>query len=311
MTIGSTSLRKGFTLVELLVVIAIIGVLIALLLPAIQAAREAARRNECQNHLKQIGLAVQLYHDASQSFPSGRDRPDQLGVSWAFRLLPQLEERSIFLSLAKGKRVDDPANTTAMRTAIEVYACPSRRAAKADRNFDNNDQPPTVVDAAALGDYAANAGHEVETGMNNLDKKADVFTSDLVDTTVSGPIYSGSKISARRVTDGLSTTLAIGERHIPSAPEVASPEMEEHDIGDTAFLAGDNRWTIFRESDDGLASGEDELYGEDSRDKFGGPHPGITLFTYLDGHVDALSNDIAVATLKALSTIAGGEVTTR
>ena len=134
--------RAGFTLVELLVVIAIIGVLVALLLPAIQAARESARRTECQNHLKQIGLAIQTYHDTQKAFPMGRDRTDQLGVSWAFRLLPQIEESAIYASRDKTKRVDDAANDAAMRTPIQVYACPSRRPAAADRNFDNNDTPP-------------------------------------------------------------------------------------------------------------------------------------------------------------------------
>ena len=143
--------RAGFTLVELLVVIAIIGILIALLLPAIQAARESARRNECQNHLKQIGLAIQNYHDTQKAFPMGRERTDQFGVSWAFRLLPQMEEAAIYASRDKTKRVDDAANDAAMRTPIQVYACPSRRPAAADRNFDNNDTPP-LPDGAGSGD---------------------------------------------------------------------------------------------------------------------------------------------------------------
>ena len=84
--------RRGFTLVELLVVIAIIGVLVALLLPAVQAAREAARRNSCVNHLKQIGLAVQNYHDSLGQYPSGREAVDMRAVSWAFNLLPYLEQ---------------------------------------------------------------------------------------------------------------------------------------------------------------------------------------------------------------------------
>ena len=87
---------SAFTLVEVLVVIAIIGILVALLLPAIQAARESARRSECQNHVKQIVLAVQTHHDTKKWFPTGRDKPDQFGVSWAFQLLPQIEEMALF-----------------------------------------------------------------------------------------------------------------------------------------------------------------------------------------------------------------------
>ncbi len=304
---------RGFTLVELLVVIAIIGVLVALLLPAIQAAREAARRTECQNHLKQIGLALQSYHDTQKSFPSGRDKSDQYGVSWAFRLLPQMEETAIYSAFDKQARVDDPPNDKAMRTPIETFACPSRRKAAADRNFDNDDQPPVVTAAASLGDYAANAGHVVETGMNNKTPD-DSFTADPVDTTVAGPIYSGSRINARRVTDGLSSTIAVGERHIPPVDEKVQEAKQQWKQGDTAFLAGDNRYSILRQSgdntdgnktDDGLATGPEDP----SNRKFGGPHPGVTMFAFLDGHVDAIANDVDQTRLMALCTIAGGEIT--
>src|SRR5215475_8654036 len=101
----------GFTLVELLVVIAIIGILVAFLLPAIQAAREAARRTQCQNNLKQIGLAVQSHHDTRKAFPMGRNRIDQFAVSWAFFLLPYMEETSIYNSWDGTARVDDPKNS--------------------------------------------------------------------------------------------------------------------------------------------------------------------------------------------------------
>lgn len=295
---------RGFTLVELLVVIAIIGILVALLLPAIQAAREAARRTECQNHLKQIGLSLQSFHDTRKSFPSGRDKSDQYGVSWAFRVLPQIEETAVYAAFDKNARVDDPPNEKAMRTPIEIYACPSRRIAAADRNFDNDDQPPLVTAAASLGDYAANAGHIIETGMPNLDLETETFSSDPVDTTTAGPIYSGSKISIRRVTDGLSSTLAVGERHIPPIDKDTEESKQQWNQGDTAFLAGDNRWAIMAGTKDGLANGPDDP----SHDKFGGPHPGVTLFVFLDGHVDAVSNDITPENLMALSTIAGDEI---
>jgi prepilin-type N-terminal cleavage/methylation domain-containing protein/prepilin-type processing-associated H-X9-DG protein len=303
MRIHSQNFRAAFTLVELLVVIAIIGILVALLLPAIQAAREAARRNECQNHLKQIGLAIQNYHDTEKAFPMGRDRTDQFGVSWAFRLLPQLEETTMYASRVKTKRVDDAANDTAMRTPVQVYACPSRRTAAADRNFDNNDTPPLpeAIGVASLGDYAGNAGYSYTTGMEKV--VADTFTTDLVNTAEAGPIYSGSKISGRRVEDGLSNTLAVGERHIPPADSNRPPEMQEYGQGDTAFLSGDTPYTTLRGCADGLATGQDDA----SNTKFGGPHPGVVMFVYLDGHVAPVSDSIDVDTLKALSTIAGGE----
>jgi prepilin-type processing-associated H-X9-DG protein len=116
------------------------------------------------------------------------------------------------------------------------------------------------------------------------------------------------------VTDGLSSTIAIGERHIPPVDETIEEAKQQWRQGDTAFLAGDNRFTIFRQSgdntdgnttDDGLASSPDDP----SNRKFGGPHPGVTLFAFLDGHVDAISNNVDQIHLMAMCTIAGGEVT--
>jgi prepilin-type N-terminal cleavage/methylation domain-containing protein len=86
--------RRGFTLVELLVVITIIGILMSLLMPAVQAAREAARRCQCQNNLKQMGLAMLLHLDAMKTFPMGRNRTDQYAVSWAYYLFPYMEEKT-------------------------------------------------------------------------------------------------------------------------------------------------------------------------------------------------------------------------
>jgi prepilin-type N-terminal cleavage/methylation domain-containing protein len=291
----------AFTLVEVLVVIAIIGILIAFLLPAIQAARESARRSQCQNNLKQIGLAVQTHHDTKKQFPLGRNRIDQYAVSWAFFLLPHMEEVSVYSSHSGKARVDDAANATAMRTPIEAYACPSRRKPAADRNFDNNDAPPQVLAAAALGDYAANAGMKYDTGMIGGDGGASVFGQ--YNRREAGPIFSGSRISARKATDGLSKTLAVGERHLPPVPANTPPDMEHYAVGDTAFIAGDTPHTTFRGTENGLADGPDDP----DRSKFGSQHPSVTQFVFLDGHVDALRNEISIDTLKALSTIGGDE----
>ncbi len=111
---------RGFTLVELLVVIAIIGVLVALLLPAIQAARESARRSECMNHLKQIGLAIQNHHDAKKQYPMGRNGRNSMSVSWAYFLLPQIEEPALYDAYDKTVPVYDNKNSKTMRTPIAV-----------------------------------------------------------------------------------------------------------------------------------------------------------------------------------------------
>ncbi|WP_197531323.1 DUF1559 family PulG-like putative transporter [Posidoniimonas corsicana] len=309
--------RTGFTLVELLVVIAIIGVLIALLLPAVQAAREAARRTQCLSQLKEVGLAVQNHHDTRGHFPTGRNRSDQFGVSWAFEILPYLEEQPVYDAYIDSERVDSDANAAAMRTPIPAYACPSRRSAAADRDFDNDDQAPLVRGSAVLGDYAANAGLEEDMGMEGND-----FKDGKVDRTLSGPIYSGSKVRSRHVVDGLSKTLAIGEKHLPSPQPDWDADRVHFRQGDTCFLAADHLEAILRGTEDGLATSPDE----GSTQLFGGPHPGVTLFVFLDGHTEALATtgpsasgvnpnqveDIRVDDqwlwLAAMSTVAGDEI---
>jgi prepilin-type N-terminal cleavage/methylation domain-containing protein len=129
---GDRQNRRGFTLVELLIVIAIIGMLVSLLLPAVQAAREAARRTECANNLKQIGLALQAYHDARRGFPPGwlwAPPADQSGGSswaWSVFILPYLERNSLYDEL----RVDDgsalvPPPGDPRDTLLPMFVCPS------------------------------------------------------------------------------------------------------------------------------------------------------------------------------------------
>ena len=304
----SLSRRKvrGFTLVELLVVIAIIGVLVALLLPAIQAAREAARRNSCSNNLKQMGLAVQNHHDSKGFYPPGRNRTDQRSVSWAFMTLPYMEADTVFKAYVSTERVDDPQNAVAMRTPIETYACPSRRPAAADRDFDNDDQPPVVTAAASLGDYAACAGVNYMMGMIGSTEGADdgAKFDTRPESESAGAIYSFSKMKDRYVTDGLSNTIVIGDKNKPSNLEPANPELLHYEQGDTAFLPGDSPFTIFAETRNGLAASSNDK----DRVKFGSEHPGIVQFVYLDGHVKALEVSIEAPVLNMLGAVGDGDV---
>jgi len=302
----SRTAPRGFTLVELLVVIAIIGALVALLLPAVQAAREAARRNTCVNNLKQIGLAVQNHHDTVKQYPMGRNNTVQSSVAWSFRLLPDLELQNIFQAFDKTKRVDSTDNAVAMRTPINVYACPTRRDAAADRDFDNNDQPPLVRAVATLGDYAACAGLDYMNGVVAVAGGPDSgLRPDLrPDSTESGPIYSFSKIRDKDVTDGLSNTIAIGEKHKPLTPANNNPDMLHYEQGDNAFLAGDSPKTIFAGTSQGIATGPDDP----SNIKFGSDHNGIAHFMFLDGHVKGLKNDVDYKVLNMVGTIGGEEL---
>ncbi len=286
--------RPAFTLVELLVVIAIIGILVALLLPAVQSAREAARRTQCTNQLKQVGLAILTYHDARGRYPTGRAATEQWGTSWAFEVLPQMEQQFIHDAFVPNLEVSDPGNAAAMRTPVAEYYCPSRRQPVADRDFDNDDAPSTVRGVAAAGDYAANSGTSTQHGVgpNNTPART-------IDRSEVGPIFSYSKISARQVTDGLSKTLLVGEKHMPPEPQGVTDGTQHVLMGDAAFFAADARHTLFRRSSAGFPKNRDEAY----RGHFGSDHTGLANFVFLDGHVQSLEYDLDIDVFKSISAI--------
>ena len=307
---GSTAVRPtcGFTLVELLVVIAIIGILVALLLPAVQAAREAARRMQCTNHLKQIGLAIQTYEDLKEFYPMGRDETHQGAVAWSFRILPQLEEQAIFdaydlqIDPDDRLRVDsndtsDPENNPviAFRSPVSVFFCPSRRAPSATCNFDDDDSATQRPGVAACGDYGANAGPVVQYG-NDPDER---------NPALSGAIYTLSKVKLKQVTDGTTFTLSVGDRFIPIPSGGSSPGFAHYDIGDTAFFAGDNPWSIFGATGRGFPVGP----FDPNRELFGSEHAGsVAQFVFLDGHVQQLSYSISITVFNQLGIIADGTI---
>ena len=138
--------RSGFTLVELLVVIAIIGILVALLLPAVQAAREAARRMQCSNNLKQLSLAVHNYHDTNNAFPL----PYQQSISHLARLLPYLEQSPLYdqvnFNVVPG--FSDPSNAVVRNTRIGGFICPS-------------DLDPLPATVGARNNYYGNMGTNI------------------------------------------------------------------------------------------------------------------------------------------------------
>lgn len=291
----STGVRRGFTLVELLVVIAIIGVLVGLLLPAVQSAREAGRRMQCSNNLKQIGLAVMMSHDIRNEFPTGRETRDPFDVSWAFRLLPYMEELAVFNARNPDTTVPcwDASNAEAFRTPVATYFCSSRRAPIADRNFDNNNQAPVVLGVAAGGDYAANAG----TYFNYA-----VTPNAPFDPKRGGPIHTFSSVNAAQVTDGLSKTFAIGEKHIPPEDNSYAGEMQHYIMGDTAFFPSDTPHTLFRDTYRGLA----QSYRDMNNRKYGSMHPQVTQFVFLDGHVESISNDTGLDILRWYCAVGDG-----
>ena len=158
----------GFTLIELLVVIAIIAVLIALLLPAVQAAREAARRVQCVNNLKQMGIALHNYHDALSVFPPGYIAASKFidgetdtapGWSWAAMILPQLDQGPLYSATNVYLPIQAPANTTAVQTILTGFWCPSDQVPPGG-TFPVTDGLGNTVATVAPSSYAACTGND-------------------------------------------------------------------------------------------------------------------------------------------------------
>jgi prepilin-type N-terminal cleavage/methylation domain-containing protein/prepilin-type processing-associated H-X9-DG protein len=204
------ALPSGFTLIELLVVIAIIAVLIALLLPAVQAAREAARRSQCINNLKQMGLALQNYHDQVGAFPPGYIAASKFidgetdtapGWSWASMILPQLDQGPLFSALNFWLPVQAPANTTGTQTLLSVFVCPSDQLVLGS-TYPITDGLGNTVMTGSPSSYAACTGSDladVALGLNN-------------DGSGNGVFFRNSGIRIANITDGTSNTVLLLER---------------------------------------------------------------------------------------------------
>ncbi len=202
-------IRRGFTLIELLVVIAIIAVLIALLLPAVQAAREAARRIQCTNNLKQMGLAVHNYHDRTNTVPAQCVYPSASAIgggwsySWAIAILPGIEQQAMYnaYNFSLGATGFSDQNTVRY-SQISTYLCPS----------DSISQKPS--DPIGTSNYAGNFGGP---GITNI-ASGTVTPYTIVyqgSTTASAPYNSGLNSSGvvtfATITDGLSNTALFSE----------------------------------------------------------------------------------------------------
>ncbi len=216
--------RRAFTLIELLVVIAIIAVLIALLLPAVQSAREAARRAQCVNNLKQLGLAMHNYHDVNNGLPPGRIWQAGLNncgynffqcqdTSWFVLMLPQFEQTNLANAFNYSLGAGGPlaplplgffANSTVSATKINTFQCPSDRSITFQIN-------PVYVGGALSGPRASKGNYVVSWGNTQWDQGQITNSSNVAVPFMKSAFGHDGRISFASVTDGLSNTVFMAE----------------------------------------------------------------------------------------------------
>lgn len=288
------SKRRGFTLVELLVVIAIIGILIALLLPAVQAAREAARRSQCSNNLKQIGLALHNYHDTYKTLPPGWLTPDGMGGDsryswgWSASILDFMEQGALQDACGYGEINihSAAANSTllaVLQTPIASYRCPSDVAPATNNWLAIRSQRMTTSNY--VGAHDSDYWHK-----NGRSEQGGIF-------------YENEGTSFRDIKDGTSNTAMVGERKW-SFQDVNGDTLisaAAHAFGNVPGHADDWRWgyqvalgvysmNLHGTDQSGkIYSGEVSMRGANA---FSSEHPGGAQFCLADGSVRFISETI-------------------
>ncbi len=309
-----TRRQRGFTLIELLVVIAIIGVLIALLLPAVQAAREAARRAHCVNNLKQIGIAIHNYHDATSALPGAYLVYGVTGFSALSHFLPYLEQAPMHNALNFSLSYDHPSNSTVLMSQVSIFVCPS-------------DFPNPMPSRGAPTNYMADMGSwivwQAPTGPN---------------TGLPGPngvFFGNSATRFAQVTDGLSNTGCFSERVLadgsnglvsprsdvffsPAAPTTINSAVQQCQAVNIMDLS--NQFPLFMGAPWVLGQHIFQHVTPPNTRSCGfflslravmppsSHHPGGVNLLLGDGSVRFIKDSINVLTWRALGTIRGGEV---
>lgn len=294
-------LRTGFTLIELLVVIAVIAVLISLLLPAVQQAREAARRTQCKNNLKQIGISLHSYVSSHKVFPpgyvAGATFPDTTnGWGWPAMLLPQLDQAPLYNSLNFSLPLEHSSNAAGAGTVLSVFLCASDIVPGGQFSVTNGS---TEIMRGAPSSYAATVGDD---------------NSEVTDLIGNGVFFRNSSVGLADITDGTSNTVCVGDRAwgqtngmwagAPNGGRVRAgaqnPWYQVSDAAAPTFVLVHNNWiNILTDSDGGL-------------DDFSSLHPGGVQLLFADGSVRFIANITEEGPRRrafwALGTRAGSEV---
>jgi prepilin-type N-terminal cleavage/methylation domain-containing protein/prepilin-type processing-associated H-X9-DG protein len=305
--------RCAFTLVELLVVIGIIGILVSLLFPAVQMAREAARRMSCTNNLRQVALAAHQYHDARNQFPVGTHNAVILGEVptggtnvWV-ELLPYFEQRNLF---EKWDYLDNRNNVAGGQNAtqaqiIKILLCASDRLPQKVVHATGGSAPEWSWGYYGMSSYGGNGGLRTFNGGPAPDyprlSRDGIFSVD-------------SKIRLAEVIDGTSNTFLFGERyHLDPQHGLQTPLAPLAGWGKWGFVAlGTAQVTLSTPVPINFRVPSKDVVQLDMEDRicaFGSGHPGGANFALVDGSTKFVSDTLPLATLQALSTRAGGEVT--
>ena len=294
--------RRGFTLIELLVVIAIIAILIALILPAVQQAREAARRTQCKNRLKQIGIALHNYHESQNSFPPGWIGVDTTSglvdveggnaFGWAAFILPQMEQPNLFRKIDFHRPIDDPVNQTFLTFQLPMYRCPS------DIGFEEWDLMDeatgmTTVATLAQSNYVGNWG-SVELEDTCFPNGTPVPAGQICRSD--GAFYHNSALRFKDFKDGSSNSFHVGERR-------ADPIKGWNATWIGAYPGGEETFGRIV----GVADHTPNHKASHMED-FSSWHTGGVQMLFGDGKVKLISDSIDERTFRSLSTIFNNDI---